>query len=76
MARFNNRSASAPEKSRGVRVCLFVDPDIYRMMRAACIIDGTNVSQWFNEKANEHLQTRRTGPPMKPAKRTLTRARR
>lgn len=51
MARFNAKTP-APEK---VRVCLFVNPETYRHLKAQCVIDGTNVSLWFDEQARRYL---------------------
>jgi hypothetical protein len=64
MGRFNLKPP-APEKGR---VCLFVNPDTYRMLKAQCVMDGTNVSRWFDEQAKKHLALRAMGftEPEKP----------
>ena len=41
--------------SEKVRVCLFVDPDVYRRIKAQCVLDGTNVSRWFDQVAKDAL---------------------
>ncbi len=60
MARFNTPTPKPPAPSK-VRVCLFVDPHIYTRLKAQCVLDGTNISRWFDERARHELDQRVLG---------------
>lgn len=60
MARFNTPTPKPPAPSK-VRVCLFVDPNIYTRLKAQCTLDHTNISRWFDEQALYALNQRVLG---------------
>jgi hypothetical protein len=55
MGRFNTK----PERPRSdgrERICLYVDASLYRRLKALCVLEESNVSQWFDARAREALK--------------------
>lgn len=58
MARFSEKPAARSQPKGRERVCLYVDADLYRRLKALCVLEETNVSQWFDARAHEALKGR------------------
>lgn len=55
MSRFNENKKKQTARPKGRRICLYVDPTTYTVLKSALTLEHSNPSQFFEKVARAHL---------------------